>query len=57
LHFPSFSLIESPPFVKLNPPFVKLNILLRVKDNRKKRAFLALAFTSEALEVVVCDVL
>jgi len=50
LHFPFFSLIES-------PPFVKLNILLRVEGDRQKKAFLALVFILEALEVIVCDVL
>ena len=45
----TFSLIES-------PLFVKFNILLWVEGDRR-RAFLALAFISEALEVVVYNVL
>jgi len=50
LLFPSFSLIES-------PPFVKLIYYSGWRVIGKRRAFLALAFISEALEVVVCDVL
>ena len=50
MYFPSFSLIESPLFIKL----------IYYSEWRvigKKRAFLALVFISEALEVVVCNVL
>ena len=47
--FPSFSLIES-------PPFVKLVYYLGWRVIGRRRAFLALVFISEALEVVVCNV-
>ena len=51
MDFFSFSLIES-------LLFVNFNILLRVEgDKQEERAFLALAFISEALEVIVCDIL
>ena len=50
MDFPSFSLIKF-------PLFVNFDILLRMESNRQRRAFLALAFISEALEIVVCNVL